>query len=173
MADSMDPRWAWEPYQPSGKSPWDLKKVGHLYRRAAFGATWSELQAGLQEGPDKTIDRLLAGQPGLEAFEDQTRPLEQSTGKANNAQQASAWWLYRMLYTPHPLREKLTLFWHNHLATSNSKVQNVSFMLGQYKLMHKHALVSFRDMLIEMSTDPAMMIWLDTRLSNTGKPYAH
>src|SRR5262249_29744258 len=40
---TMDPRWAWQPYRPSAESPWDLKKVGHLYRRAGFGATWTEL----------------------------------------------------------------------------------------------------------------------------------
>ena len=60
-----------------------------------------------------------------------------------------------MLYSPHPLREKLTLFWHNHFATSNSKVQNVGFMLGQYELMNRHALGSFRELLLQMSKDPA------------------
>ena len=50
-----------------------------------------------------------------------------------------------MLYTPHPLREKLTLFWHNHFATSNAKVHNAGFMLGQYELMRRHALGNFRD----------------------------
>ena len=45
--------------RPTGQSPWDVKKVGHLYRRAAFGATWAELEAGVKDGPEKTIDRLL------------------------------------------------------------------------------------------------------------------
>src|SRR5947207_7562930 len=90
MNDALDPRWAWEPYQPSSKSPWDLKKVGHLYRRAAFGATRDELQAGLADGPEKAIQRLLDGQPGLDAFEAQTTPLERSTGRSNNGPQASA-----------------------------------------------------------------------------------
>ena len=38
----IDPRRAWEPYRPTADNPWDLRKVGHLYRRAAFGATWDE-----------------------------------------------------------------------------------------------------------------------------------
>ena len=37
---------AWEPYRPTADNPWDLPKVGHLYRRAAFGATWAELDSG-------------------------------------------------------------------------------------------------------------------------------
>ena len=55
---------AWAPYTPSESNPWDLKKVGHLYRRAAFGATHDEMQRALKDGPEKTIDRLLAGWPG-------------------------------------------------------------------------------------------------------------
>src|ERR1043166_3227492 len=75
-----------------------------------------------------------------------------------------------MLNTAHPLREKMTLFWHNHFATSNVKVQNARYMLGQYRLMNKYALGCFRDMLIAMGTDSAMMIWLDTIQSVKGKP---
>ncbi len=170
MTESIDPRWAWEPYQPSAKEPWDFKKVGHLYRRAGFAATGIELEAGLRSGPQNTIDGLRKGGPGQEEFDRLTAPLAKSAAKANSAQEARAWWLYRMLYTPHPLREKLTLFWHNHFATSNAKVQNVGFMIGQYQLMQRHALGSFRTMLLEMSKDPAMMVWLDTRLSKKGKP---
>src|SRR5919198_5601899 len=81
-----------------------------------------------------------------------------------------AWELYRMLYGPHPLREKLTLFWHNHFATSNAKVNNAGSTLGQYGLMRRHALGSFRTLLQEMSKDPAMMVWLDTNLSKKGMP---
>src|SRR5579862_8609509 len=137
MADTkIDPRWAWDVYQPNAQSPWDLKKAGHLYRRAAFGATAAELDAAVQAGPEKAIDALLQPAPGLEAFEKQTASLAASLANANNGPQARAWWLYRMLYTPQPLREKLTLFWHNHFATSNAKVQNVGYMFGQYRLMY-------------------------------------
>src|SRR5262249_15486851 len=89
---------------------------------------------------------------------------------ANNGQQLQAWWLHRMLYSPHPLKEKVTLFWHNHFATSNAKVQSARFMLGQYDLLYRHALGNFRDMLRGISTDPAMLIWLDGRDSKKGNP---
>ena len=61
MANTIDPRRAWERYTPGQTNPWDLKKVGHLYRRAAFGATWDERHEGVQLGPDKLVDRLLKG----------------------------------------------------------------------------------------------------------------
>jgi len=167
MTETIDPRWAWEPYQPSADSPWDVKKVGHLYRRAGFGATWPELEEGLKTGPQRTIDRLLKGGSGADPL---TAQMEQSIIQANNGQQARAWWLYRMLNSTHPLREKLTLFWHNHFATSNAKVNNAGFMLGQYDLLYRHALGNFRQLLQEISEDRAMMVWLDTSQSKKGMP---
>src|SRR5947209_979473 len=168
----IDPRTAWEPYRPTADNPWDLKKVGHLYRRAGFGATFAELAAGLADGPDKTIDRVLAGGPADPDFERTSAFMasERSLPAGAPGVQLAAWWLYRMLRTPHPLREKLTLFWHNHFATSLAKVQNARSMLGQYRLMHRHALGSFRDLLHAISFDPAMMVWLDTNQSKKGKP---
>lgn len=170
MAEVIDPRWAWEAYQPSEKNPWDLRKAGHLYRRATFGATLDELQTALKDGPERTIDRLLQGGPGQAEFDAKTATWMKSTGRANNGNQAREWWLYRMLYSKHPLREKITLFWHNHFATSNSKVNNAAFMLGQYELMRRHALGNFAGLLQEMSKDPAMLIWLDTNQSPKNKP---
>jgi uncharacterized protein (DUF1800 family) len=168
--EPIDPVWAWKPYEPSDKAPWDLKKAGHLYRRAAFGASWDQLQEALKVGPDKAINALLKGGPGQKEFDEETAPLAQSIARSNSGSQGRAWWLYRMLRTRHPLREKLTLFWHNHFATSNAKVNSTGFMLGQYKLMRRHALGNFRALLQEMSQDPAMMIWLDTAQSKKGMP---
>jgi uncharacterized protein (DUF1800 family) len=170
MGIDIDPRWAWEPYRPSDRAPWDLRRIGHLYRRTVFGATMAELEAGLKNGPDKTIESLLADGPEQVKFDAETAKLADSITRTNNGQQASAWWLYRMLYSPHPLREKLTLCWHNHFATSNKKVQNAGFMLLQYELIRRYALGNFRTMLQELSIDPAMMVWLDTRGSKKGNP---
>ncbi len=167
MTATIEPSWAWDVYRPSAGAPWDLPKVGHLCRRAAFGASWPELEAGLKDGPQRTIDRLLHGTTSADPLAEQ---MEKTIVQANNGRQARSWWLYRMLYSGFPLREKLTLFWHNHFATSNAKVNNAGFMLGQYNLLHKHALGNFRTLLQEISTDPAMMVWLDTSQSKKGMP---
>jgi uncharacterized protein (DUF1800 family) len=171
MATTTDPRRAWERYSPDASNPWDLKKVGHLYRRAAFGATWDELQSGEKLGPDKLVDGLLkGGSPSPNFDADTERFLNSAARKFNTGPQASAWWLYRMLHGGHPLREKLALFWHNHFATSNAKVQNVGYMVGQYELIYSHALGNFSELLQAMSKDPAMMVWLDTVQSKKGQP---
>ncbi len=141
--EAIDSRWAWQRYRPSAEAPWDIKKVGHLYRRAGFGATTRELDEGLRAGPDRTIDLLLRGGEDTDNVLDMTAGMTASIRAANNANQATAWWLYRMLYSPHPLREKMTLFWHNHFATSNRKVNNSGHMLTQYELMRRQAQGNF------------------------------
>jgi uncharacterized protein (DUF1800 family) len=163
---------AWDAYKPTPENAWDLRKVGHLYRRAGFGATHAELEAGVAGGHDKTIERILAGSPETDEFARASDYMSSARSMPADAPQRrlSAWWLHRMLKTADPLREKMTLFWHNHFATSNVKVQNAQYMLGQYRLMHRHALGSFREMLVEMGRDPAMMAWLDIHQSVRGSP---
>src|SRR5947209_6721324 len=166
----IDPRWAWEAYRPTAANPWDLRKAGHLYRRAAFGTTWDELQVAVADGPDTAVEKLLRGRD-IAAFEKNCQTMATSIGRFNNDGQVATWWLYRLVTAnPHPLREKMTLFWHNHFATSNAKVRNASYMLGMYDLMSRHALGNFRDLLQDVSKDPAMMVWLDTTQSKKGQP---
>ena len=122
----LDPQWAWEPYRPSDKHPWDLAKAGHLYRRAGFGAKISELEQALAVGPDTSVGTLLSGGPlvARQAFDQQMTDMAASLDY-NNEVELRAWWLLRILQTPFPLQERLTLFWHNHFATSNAKVRNL------------------------------------------------
>lgn len=159
----IDVQWAWAPYQPSAKAPWDLRRVGHLYRRAAFGANWDELQSGLRKNPQQCLDELLQGGPDGPDW-------PESIGKGNVGPQIPAWWLKRCLETRNPLREKLAIFWHNHFATSDAKVNNAGYMLGMIKLLQRHALGNFAELLQEISLDPAMMVWLDTNTSKKGMP---
>ncbi|MGF1579964.1 MAG: DUF1800 family protein [Gemmataceae bacterium] len=168
--NNIDPTWAWRAYQPTRQNPWDLKKAGHLFRRAGFGASLPELKQAIQDGPERAINKLLRGGEGQTAFERQANSLTASIKAGNNGRLATAWWLYKMAYTPHPLREKLTLFWHDHFATSNLKVNNTTYMLGQYQLMRQHAQGNFGTMLQAITLDPAMLVWLDTTDSRRGQP---
>src|SRR5437016_818567 len=138
--DRLDPAGAWEPWAPGPDDPWSLKWAGHLYRRAAFGATWDELRAALREGPEATIDRLLAGGEGQSEFDrimDDLAPANQGTFFVPAGVESGVglslqdWWLYRILHTTHPLRERMTLFWHNHFATSIDKVRQPDLMRQQ------------------------------------------
>src|SRR5207244_11547629 len=79
------------------------------------------------------------------------------------------WWLYTMLHGLHPLREKLTLFWHDHFATSINKVGSAPLMLQQNVTLREHALGKFEPFLQAMSKDPAMLVWLDAGSNVKGK----
>src|SRR5262245_3797425 len=167
-----DPKTAWQPYSPSDDNPWDRKKVGHLYRRAGFGATAADLDAGVKDGHAKTLDRVLKGEQESEDFTRTSDFMASERSMTPGAPQRrlSAWWLDRRLKARHPLREKMTLYAHNHFATSNAKVQNARFMLTQYHLTQTHVLGSFRTLLTQMGIDPAMMVWLDTNTSTKAAP---
>jgi uncharacterized protein (DUF1800 family) len=162
----------WAEYTPTVANPWDLKKAGHLLRRAAFGGTHAELAQAVKDGPKKAIDRLLKGGEPSPDFENTSEYMagERSLPAGSDNRRLAAWWLWRVLNTAHPLHEKMNVFWHNHFATSNVKVQNARYMLGQYRLIARHALGDFRELLREMSFDPAMLVWLDARESKKGKP---
>ncbi|RYD19866.1 MAG: DUF1800 domain-containing protein, partial [Verrucomicrobiaceae bacterium] len=84
--------------------------------------------------------------------------------------EAQSWWFRRMVKTEAPLREKMTLFWHDHFATSVQKVKQPVLMLVQNELFRSHAFGSFRDLTQGILMDPAMMLYLDTQSSKKGKP---
>ncbi len=100
------------------------------------------------------------------------RQLFQSMQKENRQQalEGQAWWFRRMLQTNAPLREKMTLFWHDHFATSIQKVREPSVMLKQNELFRSHAFGSFKELTKAMLIDPAMMMYLDTQNSRKGNP---
>jgi len=80
------------------------------------------------------------------------------------------WWLARMISSPRPMQEKMTLFWHGHFATSYRTIENSYHMFMQNQLFRTRALGSFADLLSQIIRDPAMLAYLDNNDSNKGKP---
>lgn len=162
----VDPESAWRPWQPP-LGGWNRKWAAHLFRRAAFGATDARIAAALKDGPAKTLDVLLSGEPdAAERLE-----LLTETGRYySDPASLRTWWLYAMLEGGHPLREKLCLFWHNHFATSYAKVRSTRLMYEQNVTIRKHALGPFPPFLLAMSKDPAMLVWLDSNRNVKGAP---
>lgn len=85
-------------------------------------------------------------------------------------QRVAYWWSNRMLSSPRPLEEKMTLFWHNHFATSETKVRDYRKLLLQNKTFRKHATGNFRELLIATAKDPAMLYFLDAGQNVKGAP---
>jgi hypothetical protein len=164
----------WTPYVPAREMPWNLRRVAHLHRRAGFAATWGELQRDLKDGPKESIDRLLAGKAcafGLpKDFEAAAALLAERAIADAGASRLKAWWLYRMLFGPDPLTERLVLLWHNHFATSNEKVRNLGTMHRQNEIFRKHGRGCFARLLKAVVHDPALLIWLDAPANRKGHP---
>lgn len=85
-------------------------------------------------------------------------------------QRLALWWADRMVATPRPLEEKLTFFWHGHFATSESKVRDYRMMLVQNRMLRAQASGSFRDLLLGIMRDPAMLVYLDNGENVKGHP---
>ncbi|TWT80167.1 hypothetical protein CA13_15800 [Planctomycetes bacterium CA13] len=170
IANDVDPDWAWSSYQPSESRPWTLAMAGHLYRRAAFGATYSELQQAVSGGPQKTVDRLLRGGEELDAFHHVMDQDELASAKSGNMGSLRAWWLRRMLKTPYPLLEKMTLFWHSHFGISGSRVGDSQLMLQHIRVLREHALGKYSSMLDAVSQDPAVYLGLGAQSSRKAQP---
>ena len=80
------------------------------------------------------------------------------------------WWLARMIETPRPLEEKMTLFWHGHFATSYRTIENSYHMFVQNQLFRANALGSYADLMFGIIRDPAMLAYLDNNNSRRGRP---
>jgi uncharacterized protein (DUF1800 family) len=174
LAKDLNAANAWAPYEPDGDAPWNRERVVHLHRRAAFGATWAEIERDLADSPDMAVGRLLSGKARLDAA---PADFEAMAGTIGDAAQASgsptrleAWWFYRMLFSPDPLGERLTLAWHNHFATSNRKVQDLLYMRQQNELLRRHARAPFGELLAGVVKHPAMLAWLDADANRAGRP---
>ena len=157
------------PYIQNSDQPWDVRRVGHLLRRAGFGINEKTLDEALVKTPREVIRNLVDFDPETDPLNDL---LEQLQGFVTFAEikPAQEWCFYRMLYSTRPLQEKLMLFWHNRFATSAQKVDNAALMHQQMELFRHQGIGSFRDLLKSVGRDPAMLVWLDGQYNRKGKP---
>lgn len=170
-----NPAKAWQPWHPTADSPWNRKLAAHLLRRAAFGYpaqrdgqdSWTGLNRIVAQGLSATLDELF--QPADDSFDEITDSAGESIVAGDSIDDLRGWWFYRMLRSPTPLRERMTLFWHNHFATSNNKVRSTAMMFGQNRTIRQNALGRFEPLVLAMSRDPAMILWLDLEQNVRGR----
>jgi len=152
-------------------------RMAHLLRRAGFGARPDEISnVYLKQGFEATVEQLVNYE---QVAEDSSLPAQPDTGGGNfditqlDLDDFSAWWLDRMIRTKRPLQERMVLFWHDHFATSVSKVNvpnGLKYLYWQNLLERQYATGNFRDLLKGINRDPAMLWWLDNYLNIKGSP---
>ncbi len=176
-------------------SRWNFAAAAHLLNRAGFGGSPAQVETLARLTPADAVDQLLAfpapepGQPApawakpdpdraerfrayRKADPEERKRLQQERNRLHREQmlELQHWWLGRMLADEHPLREKLTLFWHGHFATSVLKVKEPYLMWRQNDLFRRHGAGRWETLLTEVTRDPAMLIWLDQAQSKPDHP---
>jgi uncharacterized protein (DUF1800 family) len=169
--------------------------IEHLLRRAGFSGTQEQVESYAELGYSGAVERLLnyeqvpdtvddnLGKPGFVGVTTRGQFLPRT-----NITDARQRWLFRLVHTERPLQEKMTLYWHHHFATAYSKVagslgseegtrvmaakpsEDPGQVKGHLELIRQYALGNFRDFVVEMTKDVAMLYWLDGRSNVRTRP---
>jgi len=168
-------------------------KVKHLYNRAGFGVSYTDLEKLSRKKIDKVVDNLLKDsqkddpinlvndfeskrqllvQAGIYAKKDLTddeKKIRQQIIREQNevSRDLNIAFITRMINTDAPLREKMTLFWHGHFACRSN---NPFFAQQLNNIQRANALGSFKTLLVEVSKSPAMLQYLNNQQNKKGKP---
>jgi len=146
-------------------------QTGHLLRRAGFGASPDDLATYRGLGFNGAVDQLLNYQQVPD--DDMEHRLNALNLDLNRPLEQVRWWLLRMAWTQRPLLEKMTLFWHGVLTSSFRKVGGrLGFMrmIIQNQFLRNHAFDTFDNILLGITSDPAMLFYLDLARSTRTAP---
>src|SRR5881227_1754756 len=172
-----------------------IRRVEHLLRRAGFGARRDEVDVFHDASLNEAITALVEYESipdDVDANIGKAGFLGITTRGAfsprTNIVDARQRWVFRMVHSDRPLQEKMTLFWHNHFATGYTKIagtlgapeaarymaakssEDPGRVAGQIEMLRANALGNFRDILLAVAKDTAMLVWLDGRTNTKAKP---
>ena len=145
----------------------DIALMAHLMRRAGFGAQYHELEARAAKGYQATVEELLHPEDNPHGMDLDLaeRYFIEWNHFTRGVPEYNAW---RMINSQRQLEEKMMLFWHGILCTADSKTQSYVTSHVELEMFRRCGMGSFRDLLVEISKDPAMIYFLDNCLSHKG-----
>jgi uncharacterized protein (DUF1800 family) len=180
------------PWVPSSTQPWGVHTINHLYRRAGFGATLAEITAAAAMKPGDVVDALLNDTlltqptvPPVPSYADSTNappswlhvapivyndPIKEMNDFAYANMKIRSHWAVQMNQPNTMLREKLTLFWTNHFVVEAKKVYYPQSMYSYLTYFRNNAWGNFKKMVSDVTTMPAMLIYLDGILNQGYAP---
>ncbi len=168
--------------------PWAFQQAAHLLRRGMFGPTYPQLKRAVTEGLDATLDRLFENRPmpepplNYDYPDDSDVPIGETWINGVNPSPANglfnvsnyrrrslkAWAMEQIWREGVSIREKLTLFWHNHIPIA--AILDPKFAFRYFNLLRKHAVGNFRELIKEVTIDPAMLRYLDGKYNRASAP---
>ena len=150
----------------------DIALMAHLMRRAGFGASRDELEILVEKGYEQVVEELVDPDryviPGADLplffryYPNVENPEPPPQGRCNV--------MFHMINSPRQLEEKMVLFWHTVFATGNAKINGPPEMVRQMNMLRTHGMGNYRDLLLEVSTNPAMIFWLDNNYNHKDEP---
>jgi uncharacterized protein (DUF1800 family) len=147
------------------------QQIGHLLRKTGFGPSPADLAAYKNLSYSDAVDRLINYQQVSDSETDnRLQALNLDMNKPLDQQQ---WWLLKMAWTQRPLLEKMTLFWHGVLVSSYTKVGGPKAfirMMIQNQFLREHAFDTFDNIMLGITSDPAMLFYLDLTKSHKNAP---
>ena len=147
----------------------EMALIAHLMRRAGFGATRDELEEYASRGYEQVVEDLLHPERFPEVEEDVLFRYHIDMNDQDGLRSQGRW-IYRMINTEAPLREKLALFWHRVFATGAGKSMHYPSSGIQIETLRGNAFSNFRDILLDIARDPAMIFWLDNNENHEDQP---
>ena len=171
--------------------PWTANEVAHLLKRTMFGATKADLVYFSGKSMTQAVDELLnpvasmpappvkeytptgATTPDTNIAMGTTWVNDPNTdGNVNNSRKDSlkSWWMGVMLNQDRSVREKLTLFWHNHFSTQTETVANAAMLYKHYNLLRTSCLGNFKSLVRAVTIDPNMLDYLNGQYNTKGAP---
>jgi uncharacterized protein (DUF1800 family) len=138
--------------------------AAHLARRAGFGGTLEELDSYSEMEYEDLVEHLITKIDSSHISDHLIfrRHVDLHTMQGHNA----VYWGYRMISTDNPFLEKMALFWHGVFATAENKLNNIGSLTNQIDMFRRHGIGRYDDLLVELSKDPAMLIWLDNHTNH-------
>lgn len=155
-----------DPWVPSAADPFDLRKAGHLLRRAGFGGSLRQRRELVRMGVDAAVQSMFpqAATPAVD------RAQLDAVVSLGDVERVRSWRVLLALESTAPLRTRMAAFWHDHFATSNLKVLDPRAMALQQALFDEKGLGAFDDLVLGVAQDPAMLRWLDNDVNVAGRP---
>jgi len=142
----------------------DIGLIAHLMRRAGFGAPREELEMRAAKGYNATVEEFLHPEESEPAdYNVLLRYQPAALLPGGQPPMGNVNWMFHLVNTERPLEEKMVLFWHHVFATGNSKIDNYDQMLAQIEMFREDGMGNYRDLLVALAKNPAMIYWLDNQ----------
>ncbi len=149
-----------------GMADKDIALMAHLMRRAGFGAPYEELERRVAKGFEATVEELLHPEKQPDVPMDLLQRYFVDWKEINALETNQTHWAWRMINTPRPLQEKMSLFWHGIFCVGNAKCESGRQIQNQLNKFRRHGLGQFPHLLMVLATDPAMVFYLDNQMSH-------